>query len=66
MALFLTIQTDQLVSILFSKVVRVIGNSGGITQNELLVQLSDEMLITFKYNTRYLMNKDNINDDNII
>ena len=36
LALFLTIESNQLVNIIFSKVVRLIGLSGGITQNELL------------------------------
>ena len=50
LALFLTIESNQLVNIIFSKVVRLIGLSGGITQNELLGGLSDEMFILFKYN----------------
>ena len=50
LALFLTIKTDQLINIIFSKIIRLIASNGGLTQNELLVNLSDEMLITFKYN----------------
>ena len=59
LALFLTIDTDQLVNIIFSKVVRLIGLSGGITQNELLANLSEEMFIVFKYNVsdNNLLNK---------
>ena len=50
LVLFMTIDTDQLINILFSKVVRFIGLSGGITQNELLGNLSEEMLILLRYN----------------
>lgn len=52
LALLISIDIDQLVNIVFSKVVRLIGLSGGITQNELLVSLSNEMLITFNYNIK--------------
>ncbi|OSX56101.1 hypothetical protein POSPLADRAFT_1087357, partial [Postia placenta MAD-698-R-SB12] len=52
LVLFISIDTDQLINMLFSKVVRFIGLSGGITQNELLGNLSEEMLILLKYNIK--------------
>lgn len=69
-ALYLCVNTDQLINIIFSKVVRFIGLSGGITQNELLVNLSNEMLITLKYilknNNLILENKFSNEEINII
>jgi len=61
LALFLIIKPDQLINIIFSKVIRLIASNGGLTQNELLVSLSDEMLITFKYNFK----SDNVEDEEI-
>ena len=52
LALFIAIKSDQLINIIFSKVIRIIGLSGGITQNELLGNLSEEMLILLKYNLK--------------
>nr|QWO71443.1 RNA polymerase [Termitomyces sp. T8] len=49
LGLFLLIDSNQLINIIFSKVVRLIGQSGGVTQNELLGTLTEEMLIVFKY-----------------
>jgi DNA-dependent RNA polymerase len=58
LALFISIDNNQLTNIIFSKVVRLVGLSGGIKQNEFLGHISDEMLLILKYN---LKNKDIIN-----
>jgi len=68
LVLFMTMNTDQLINIIFSKVVRFIGLSGGITQNELLINLSDEMLILLKYNIKNnkVLEKLSKEDQNIV
>jgi hypothetical protein len=59
LALFIVIDYNLLVNIIFSKVVRLIGLTGGITQTDLLNAMCDEMLITFKYNMKNV----NLNDE---
>nr|QWO71453.1 RNA polymerase [Calocybe gambosa] len=51
LALFLILKVEDIVNILFSKVIKMIGSSRGITQTQLIGQLADEMLILFKYNS---------------
>lgn len=58
LALFLLIRQDQLISIIFSKIIRIIGMSGGgISQTDFISNLSKELLIILKYNFK---NKDNL------
>ena len=51
LALFLVIDVKDIGNILFSKVIKIIGNNHGIKQTQLIGQLADEMCITFKYNS---------------
>ena len=57
LALFLLIRQDQLISIIFSKIIRIIGMSGGISQTDFISNLSKELFIVLKYNFK---NKDNL------
>jgi hypothetical protein len=50
LALFLLIKPDQLISILFSKIIRLIGMSGGIKQTDFISNLTTELMINLKYN----------------
>src|SRR5260221_768330 len=61
LALFLLIKPEQLISIIFSKIIRLIGMSGGIKQTDFLDNLSKELIITLKYNYSKKENLDKLN-----
>jgi hypothetical protein len=61
LALFLLIKPEQLISIIFSKIIRLIGMSGGIKQTDFLDNLSKELIITLKYNSNKKENLDKLN-----
>jgi len=61
LALFLLIKPEQLISIIFSKIIRLIGMSGGIKQTDFLDNLSKELIITLKYNLNKKENLDKLN-----
>jgi len=60
LALFLLVRQDQLINILFSKIIRIIGMSGGIKQTDFISNLSKELLILLKYNFNKKENLDKL------
>ena len=50
LALFLLIKPEQLMSIIFSKIIRIIGMSGGIKQTDFLTSLIKELISTLSHN----------------
>nr|QWO71450.1 RNA polymerase [Lyophyllum shimeji] len=56
LGLFISNKPEELTNIILSKVVRLVGLSGGIKQTDLLAMISEELFITLKYS---LKNKDN-------
>lgn len=62
LALFLLIKPDQLISIIFSKIIRLIGMSGGIKQTDFIANLSKELIITLKYNFSKKENLDKLEE----
>jgi len=60
LALFLLIKPYQLISILFSKIMRIIGMSGGIKQTDFITNLVKEILITIQYNYKKEGNLNNL------
>nr|QWO71452.1 RNA polymerase [Calocybe cyanea] len=65
LALFLVLEVKDISNILFSKVIRIIANSGGIKQTQLIGQLADEMCIVFKHNSNLDTLKDKLTIDKL-
>jgi hypothetical protein len=52
LALFIIVDNQDLINILFSKIIRIIGNGGGIDQTTLVTTLAHEMFVLFKHKSK--------------